>query len=182
MPDAAIILTTKLFGAAVTSLVTEVAMHSLDSDGEGMTTTQYHALRYIRLHNCPTAGELAEALQISNAAVTKLIDRLEKKVLVIRGTDPADRRAMRLRLSAKGQKLATRFSDAEKEYFNAVIARMNPSEAEALQRGMSGFLKAALLTPEQIDRICLRCGCEHMEDCLGNLQYCYLTGSSKKNV
>lgn len=182
MPNEGIMLTTKLFGAAVASLVTEVAMNSLDSDGEGMTETQYHALRYIRLHNSPAAGDLAEALQISNAAATKLIDRLEKKALVFRGADPSDRRAMRLRLSDKGQKLAAQLSDAEQAYFSEIIARMSPSEIEALQCGMGGFLKAALLTPEKIDRICLRCGCEHIEDCLGNLQYCHLTGLSKRNV
>ena len=182
MPNTRIILTTKLFSAAVASLVTEAAIHSLDSDGEGMTATQYHALRYIRLHNSPIAGELAEALQISNAAVTKLIDRLEKKGLVIRGSDPSDRRAMRLQLSAKGQKIATQLSETEQAYFSKIMARMDPSEIEALKCGMGGFLKAALMTPEQIDRICLRCGCEHIEDCLGNLQYGHLTGLSRKNV
>lgn len=182
MPSTRIMLTTKLFGAAVAALVTEAAIHSLDSDGEGMTATQYHALRYIRLHDSPIAGELAEALQISNAAVTKLIDRLEKKGLVVRGSDPADRRAMRLQLSAKGRKIMTQLSETEQGYFGKIIARMDPGEIEALKCGMGGFLKAALVTREQIDRICLRCGCEHIDDCLGNLQYAHLTGLSKKNV
>lgn len=182
MSNEGIMLTTKLFSAAVALLVTEAAMNNLDSEGEGMTETQYHALRYIRLHNSPTAGELAEALQISNAAVTKLIDRLEKKALVIRAADPSDRRVMRLQLGAKGRKLAALLSDAEQDCFSEIIARMNPGEVEALQCGMGGFLKSALLTPEQIDRICLRCGCEHIEDCLGNLQYRHLTGLSKTNV
>jgi DNA-binding MarR family transcriptional regulator len=179
---AKMLLTTKLFGATIASLVTEAAIHSLDSEDEEMTVTQYHALRYIRLHNNPSAGELAEALQISNAAVTKLIDRLEKKELVIRGSHPSDRRTMRLQLSAKGLKISKRLSETEQANFSQIVARMDPGEIEAFKSGMEGFLKAALITPEQIDRICQRCGCEHIEDCLGNLQYARLTGLPKKNV
>ena len=48
--------------------------------------------------------ELAREITLSKAGLTSLVDRLEKRSLVQRVPDPADRRAVRIKLTDKGEK------------------------------------------------------------------------------
>lgn len=48
--------------------------------------------------------ELAREITLSKAGLTSLVDRLEKRSLVQRVADPADRRAVRIKLTEQGEK------------------------------------------------------------------------------
>jgi DNA-binding MarR family transcriptional regulator len=52
-----------------------------------------------------TAGQLTEAVALSSAATTTLLDRLERKGLVQRIRDTTDRRRVLVELTARGQTL-----------------------------------------------------------------------------
>lgn len=49
--------------------------------------------------------DLAREVVLTKAGLTALIDRLEKRSLVQRGTDPADRRSFRITLTAEGTRV-----------------------------------------------------------------------------
>ncbi|MGH3458623.1 MarR family winged helix-turn-helix transcriptional regulator [Aeromicrobium sp.] len=49
-------------------------------------------------------SELAREIVLSKAGLTSLVDRLEKRSLVQRAPDPADRRAVRITLTKQGEK------------------------------------------------------------------------------
>ena len=49
-------------------------------------------------------SELAREIALSKAGLTSLVDRLEKRSLVQRAQDPADRRAFRIKLTEEGEK------------------------------------------------------------------------------
>ena len=49
-----------------------------------------------------TMGNLSRTLDIDNAAITRLVDKLEKKALVERSIDPDDRRQMLIAITAEG--------------------------------------------------------------------------------
>jgi MarR family transcriptional regulator, 2-MHQ and catechol-resistance regulon repressor len=49
-------------------------------------------------------SELAREIALSKAGLTSLVDRLEKRSLVQRTLDPADRRAVRIKLTKHGEK------------------------------------------------------------------------------
>lgn len=172
--------TFKLFCATVAETVLAPAAGELKQ--YDLTATQYVALRYLRLHERPTGGDMAAGLGISNAAATKLIDRLEGRGLVQRGHDPADRRAMRLELTPQGKRIAAEAADVERDRLKEVLERMPEAQAQSLERSMKAFMKAALTTPEMVNAVCLRCGREHLEDCPGNQLYFELTGRRKEDV
>lgn len=75
-------------------------------DGEKVSLQSFEVL--IRLARTPgeslTAGELARAVALSSGGGTRLVDRLEAAGLVVRGADTADRRVVRVGLTAAGRK------------------------------------------------------------------------------
>lgn len=169
-------LTLKLFCCALDKLVYE----PLEQGGQSLTSVQEDCLRFIYYHDRPLAKEVAEGLQISNAAVTKLIDRLEKRGLVVRRYPRTDRRQVILELTPTGLELVETSRRRVKERLTAIIERMAPEAQADLERGLLGFLDAALINTEYIDQICLRCGRGHITDCPGNLTYRSLTGKDRE--
>ena len=67
-----------------------------------------------------TASDLAGRLQISRAAVTYLVDRLEKAEFVSREPSPTDRRRTFVVLTEAGERFGEKFIDAQK------IAQLSP--------------------------------------------------------
>ncbi len=73
------------------------------------------------LHNCPecvsTPAELADHAGVTRATMTGLVDTLEKEGLVARGADPADRRTVRVRITAAGEEFLAKVLP---DYFRCV--------------------------------------------------------------
>jgi DNA-binding MarR family transcriptional regulator len=103
-----------------------------------LTKSQFKAL--IRLHLDPgrTATELGEAMDMTKASLTGILDILEARLLAKRKADPADRRRVRLYLTEAGRKLC----EAEiREFDKALEVRMSPlpeSDRVALARHLAG--------------------------------------------
>jgi len=171
-------LTLKLFTQTLSRLVYEPLSMSEDD----LTGVQENCLRFIYYHDHSLTKEVADGLQISNAAVTKLIDRLEKKGLVSRKYPREDRRQIILELTPKGLELLETQRKKSLQRLQEIINRLEPNKVDNLKRGLFDFLDAALVKTELIDQICLRCGRSHITDCPGNLSYRSLTGEDKKKV
>jgi DNA-binding MarR family transcriptional regulator len=67
-------------------------MHEAIGRKAGMSGTDHKYLGFLLQHGQMTAGELAEITGLTTGAVTSLIDRFEKKMLVKRQADKTDRR------------------------------------------------------------------------------------------
>jgi DNA-binding MarR family transcriptional regulator len=85
-----------------------------------VTASQWAVL--IALHNgdAHTPGVLARFIGIHGAAITRLLDRLEEKALVLRSTHASDRRAVTIALTEKGRQLTPQvaaMSQAENQRF-----------------------------------------------------------------
>ena len=84
----------------------------------GLTAQQHQLLLAIRGHTSddvpasPTVGEVAESLLLRHHSTVELVDRAEQAGLVHRSVDEADRRVVRLALTAKGQRLLDRLTAA----------------------------------------------------------------------
>lgn len=168
-------LTIKLFALALEKVVYE----PLTQDGEVLTPVQENCLRFIYYHQTPMVKEVAAGLQISNAAVTKLIDRLEKKGLVRREYSCADRRQILLHLTPAGSKLLENARRQSLHRLQAIVDRLDPESLVALEASLQKFLEAALINTETLDQICLRCGLAHLNECPGNLICRELTGKDR---
>lgn len=86
-------------------------------------------------------GELARSSLVTSGAMTARLDRLARAGLVVREADPHDRRAVRVRLSARGEQLAAEALEAVLEADEAFLAPLDGRERELV----AALLKRLLL-------------------------------------
>ena len=158
--------TTDLF---VGVLAKAMASRVLEEEFDGQVTmAQLQALRYLSRNDQRLMSDLAEGLGISYPAATKTVERLVKKELVSREGDPADRRVVRVRLTDAGARMVERIGAEMNRRLGAVLEHLHEADREALLRGMSAFVSAALENIEDektLTSICLHCGDQHIGDC-----------------
>jgi DNA-binding MarR family transcriptional regulator len=114
-----------------------------------ITVSQWNVLVALYRGDATTPLDLARFIDIDTGAVTRLVDRLVLKGLIVRVTDVTDRRSIRLELTEKGKQLVPqliqRADENDQQFFNA----LTPSEHDQL-KGLIGKLLAAngIETPE----------------------------------
>ena len=70
-----------------------------------LTPIQYGVLKCIWQLDLHNPKEIAEYLSIENSTISGILDRMEKKDLIVRNIDPDDRRFIRIDLTETGKKL-----------------------------------------------------------------------------
>jgi DNA-binding MarR family transcriptional regulator len=80
----------------------------------------------------PTQRELAEFLRLDPSQVVALVDDLERRRLVERRTDPADRRANYLVATAAGRALFARARESTHAVELGLLAAVTPEDHERL--------------------------------------------------
>ena len=73
----------------------------LDALGHDLTFSQYITLKKLAGGNA-SVTDLARAAELNPGAMTRLLDRLEARNLIVRVPDPSDRRALDIRLTEAG--------------------------------------------------------------------------------
>ncbi|MBU9127544.1 MarR family transcriptional regulator [Burkholderia multivorans] len=115
----------------MTNLVTQRTQEEL-----GITGTQASMLFMIAVGKCSTAAELAREYAIDASAVTRLLDRVEKRGLLCRVRSVEDRRVVRLELTDEGRALAERLPAIFRSVLDQLLDGFTPEEV--------GFLKSML--------------------------------------
>jgi len=108
--------------------------HALLFEPYGITPTEYRVLTFLLGH--PDGVEpsvAADSLRVLRQSMTKLVDTLEQRGLVLREAHPTDRRRVNLRLQPKGVELARELSEIHMDYFNRVLARFTEEELETFR-------------------------------------------------
>ena len=77
-------------------------------------------------------GELSRRMMVSNGNVTGLAERLAQSGLIERNTLEADRRAVRVRLTAKGRQVFGEMAAAHAEWIAELFADLGEDEQKAL--------------------------------------------------
>lgn len=80
----------------------------------GVTASQWVVLSIVKEGRATSPVEISKLIQIDNTAVTRLIDRLEKKGLVERANHPDDRRSVTVKLSVEGEQLYSKLVECSK--------------------------------------------------------------------
>lgn len=101
-----------------------------------MTPSMLSALGSIDGLGVPTLGELAAAERVQPPTVTKLVARLEEQGLVVREPDPADRRIVRVRLSAAGRRFVDRTRARAGEYMARKLRALAPEDRAVLEAAL----------------------------------------------
>jgi DNA-binding MarR family transcriptional regulator len=72
----------------------------------GLTDAQWRPMLMLHLNGESSPAEIARELQMDAGAVTRMIDRLERKGLCLRERSSSDRRAVRVALTSEGRRIA----------------------------------------------------------------------------
>ena len=89
-------------------------------------------------------GELSRRMMVSNGNVTGLAERLAQSGLIERNTLEADRRAVRVRLSARGRQVFGEMAAAHAEWIAELFGDLSEDEQKALWSRL-GKLKTSVL-------------------------------------
>jgi DNA-binding MarR family transcriptional regulator len=112
--------------------------------------------------------ELRRVLGLSHSGGVRIVRRLAARGLIAREPDLADRRAVRLHLTADGQRAAARVLAARKETLTGLLATLDPRETADLERLLERLLAAVTDDREAANRICRLCDpgvCGHPARC-----------------
>jgi len=99
----------------------------------GLTNAQWVPLLKLHLARAATVAELARGCQVDAGAMTRMLDRLEKKGLVQRVRCCEDRRVVRLRMTEAGEKLAALMPDVASRVLNHHLRGFSRDELELLK-------------------------------------------------
>lgn len=105
----------------------------LSRAGHDLSFSQYIVLKKLAT-GTSSATELARAAELNPGAMTRLIDKLIARGLVIRHTDPGDRRAVRIDLSDAGQAIWRDIDQCGNRVRERAMAGMDESERRQLIR------------------------------------------------
>jgi DNA-binding MarR family transcriptional regulator len=79
-------------------------------------------------------SDLSGVLMVSNGNVTGIVDRLEAEGLVARAAVEGDRRATRVRLTARGREAFADMAAEHEAWVDGLLAGLTPSETETAAR------------------------------------------------
>lgn len=100
----------------------------------GMLRTEWRVLFHLGCYGDLTASRICAMAALHKTKVSRAVRALEAKRLLIRRTDPADRRVEHLSLSAKGQTVFRDLTDAAAAYEARLIAAFPPEDVATLRR------------------------------------------------
>ena len=102
-------------------------------DAHGLTSAQWGPLLRLRTAGRSTVAELARWLQVDAGAMTRLLDRHEKKGLCKRVRSTEDRRVVQVELTADGEAAIAEVPAVLAEVMNAHLAGFSKTEWLALK-------------------------------------------------
>jgi DNA-binding MarR family transcriptional regulator len=108
----------------------------------GLTARMHAVLGHLLAAGPLTLSELAEHLQLSKAATTELVDRVEERGLVARIRDERDRRRVFVWVTDEGQAAAAAAAPRvlEDDLLAQAVRKMTPGEREGLIVGLRALL------------------------------------------
>ncbi len=118
----------------------------------GVTAAQFKVLIIVAQYGVDTPAELCRFLSLDSGSMTRMLDRLEQKDLILRRRCPDDRRQVRLALSEEGQKLADQLPQIGAAAMNELVGVLAADELATLENLLSKVLLAAgdTLTAQRI--------------------------------
>ncbi|MBO4969868.1 MAG: MarR family transcriptional regulator [Pseudomonas sp.] len=109
----------------------------------GITAAQFKVLIIMAQFDVDTPAELCRHLCLDSGSMTRMLDRLEQKNLLVRQRSEADRRQVRLVLSEDGKALAGLLPKVGADAMNQLAGAISPQELQSLEQILKKILLAA---------------------------------------
>jgi DNA-binding MarR family transcriptional regulator len=116
----------------------------------GTTMSQCYTIETLAQKGTLSMNELAQHMGVTISTMTRVVDVLVRDGVVSRGSNPKDRRQVRIGLTDKGNDLARQLEGCSDEYSKQILNQVPPEH-----RG--GVLKSLRLIADAIDKV----RCEH---------------------
>lgn len=100
--------------------------------GTGLSPSQQSVLVSINLHGPLTLGRLARIEQVTPPTITRIVSRLEDDGLVERQVDQDDRRVVRARITAEGQRRLEHSRQRRNAWLAQVLTDLDRAERRDL--------------------------------------------------
>lgn len=108
---------------------------------EGIPIEQFRILNALAETDGLSMGELAAAVLVDAASLTKIVDLMVADALVYRGVAPSDRRRIRIFLASKGKATNKRLKGISNKQQRGLIERLDPAKAKELTRLLRGLIR-----------------------------------------
>ncbi|WP_273826346.1 MULTISPECIES: MarR family winged helix-turn-helix transcriptional regulator [Pseudomonas] len=109
----------------------------------GITAAQFKVLIIMAQFGVDSPAELCRHLSIDSGSMTRMLDRLEQKELLVRQRSEGDRRQVRLVLTEQGQALADRLPEIGADAMNELAGAITRDELQTLEDILKKILLAA---------------------------------------
>lgn len=107
---------------------------------EKLRAVELYALFYLLRYGPCKMKDLADALSMTKANVTHLVDVLEKKGFVKRTPDEFDRRAIQLRVTEHGERVYNELIEELSKLVEKIVAELDPKDSTLIYEGFEKFL------------------------------------------
>ncbi|MCC6225204.1 MAG: MarR family transcriptional regulator [Microthrixaceae bacterium] len=116
-------------------------------DDSGLSPSLGAALATIAREGPMTLGALAAAEQVSAPTVTKLVDKLADRLLVVRQVDPNDRRVCRVQLTATGRRRLDAARTRRTEWLASRLGELAPDDLRRVAEAVAVLESIVAPTP-----------------------------------
>jgi DNA-binding MarR family transcriptional regulator len=118
-------------------------------EAEDVTLTQYRSLVVLASRGPQGMASLAEALAVTPPTASRLCDRLVRKGLVRRRTDPNDRRQVRVGLTEAGRHLVDTVTERRRRDIADLLRAVPDDVRNSIVEGLQVLATSAGEVPEQ---------------------------------
>jgi DNA-binding MarR family transcriptional regulator len=120
-----------------------VAAQSLATVADDVTLPQYRTLVVLADRGPQGMASLAASLGVNPSTATRMCDRLVRKGLVRRRTDPKDRRQVRMVLTEAGHRVVAEVTERRREEIARIVEAMPLDRRQRLVDSLGSFAEAA---------------------------------------
>jgi DNA-binding MarR family transcriptional regulator len=107
---------------------------------QGVVIEHFRILTALAASDCRPMRDLASAVLIDPASLTKVIDRMVVEALVFRAPDPNDRRKVLICMASKGKALYERLKILHDAQQQSLVSRLSERKADQLADILRGLM------------------------------------------
>jgi DNA-binding MarR family transcriptional regulator len=108
----------------------------------GVSWPQWMILNCLYHNNAQTPAQLADCLGIDRSAITRLLDRLAEKTLILRTHDDGDRRSVRVTLTEYGSAEMPAIDERARAHQASFLSHLPATEVRAFKGNLQKLLRA----------------------------------------
>jgi DNA-binding MarR family transcriptional regulator len=125
-----------------------VAVRSLSGLAEEITIAQYRTLVVLASRGPQRIADLADLLGVLPSTAGRMCDRLVRRGLVTRHRAQADRRVVRISITAAGREVVDEATRQRRVYIAAILAQLPPARRREAAAALRAFAEASGEVPD----------------------------------